>query len=350
MLVIHWLKNSVRKEILSNPSSFLQLRVINEAKASSDELFEIAAAYDFLQDSKKAKLYCQRAIQRSFQHIPSFYGLALKSFEDHKFEEAQRFYLRAIRMDPQAAEGALYFHQRLRGFFSLPEATHWGRWCLEQLQTSDKASMASQFELGKILFERSEFDQAVPILKALVQCEQYSFEAIQYLSYIYERIYKGAELVENTLQLASCVKDKSDLFFNLAMVCQHEQNRLDLALHFFYLASRSDAQDPGLRFSLEQACLEYIGQNAQPKTPDEYFSLMVAHLYHGSLAVAERYARSLRKRFHWKFPNSFSKLEPSSLWIEWLVKDEGILGEALEAWFGETPVENWRLKTRRPQV
>lgn len=347
LLVIHWVVKEVRTRLRKDPEAYIQRFQEPYGNLSGDELFALAAAHNLLGMSKETKKFCRLALQKSFGHVPSLYSLALKFFEESKIDEAKRSFLRAVRLDENAAENVIYVQSQLRALMTLPEATRWGLWCLEQLQASQKHSTGSQFELGKLLFERSEFEQAVSVLKPLLSYPEYAFEVTQYLSYIFERLYKGDELLEKSLDLAQLVKERSDLFFNLAMVCQHEQNRLDIALHFFYLAVRSDPQDPGLRFSLEQACLEYIGQHNSPKSAADHFNLMIAHLYHGSVAVAERYARSLRSRFEYKHPFTFYSFEPRGLWKDWLLKDDGILGEALQMWFGSVPSQSWKLNTKR---
>jgi len=344
--MIYWVKKERRPALQKDPHMYIQMLLNRNVALSSEDLYELAVCFDLLHEFKETKRYCQIALQKNLAHTPSLYGMSLRAFEDKSFDEAKRSFGRAIRLDPDAAGSALHFQVRLRTALSLPQATQWGLWCLEQVQLSNKASDSTQFELAKILFERSEFERAIPLFKSLVRQEDLAFEVTQYLSYIYERLYTGDELVERTLELAQVVPQRSDLFFNLGMVCQHEQKRLDLSIHFFYLAVRSDAQDPSLRFSLEQACLELIGAQSKPSKPEDYFQLMLAHLYHGSVAVAERYARILRERYSYRYPLSFESLAPKALWSNWLLKDEGLLSEALRQWFGDHPVENWKITKR----
>lgn len=347
--MIHWLSETKRRELQRDPEASIQSLIGRITQLDGEELFSLAAAYYLIQDQEKSKKFCRLALQKNFCHVPSLYGLALIFFGEGKELEAKRFFSKALHFDSDAASSVLYLQQQLRSILGLTDANQLGLWCLEQLNESNKGDRSCQFELGKILFERSEFEQAVPVLKPLMGMSEYSFEVTQYLSYIYERLYSGDQLIEKTLELGELVSERSDLFFNLAMICQHDQGRLDMAVHFFYLAVRSDPKDPGLRFSLEQACLELIGQLGKPNDDLDYFHLMIAHLYHGSLAVAERYARTLRKRFQWSHPRSFQSLAPHRLWDNWLLKDEGVLGEALNQWFGDQPVENWKInKPKQP--
>jgi len=342
--VIHWVRSAVRKSLEEAPEVFIQDQAVFLSQINSDRLFELAAAYHIIRDDKISERLLRAALQKNIRHIPSLYGLCILAFKKGDMEKAQKLFSRASRLDGQAASSTLYIQNQLRAMLPLPEATRWSLWCLERLQFLKKFSVSTQFELGKILFERSEFERASTVLRPLTAVSEYSYEVTQYLSYTYERLYSGDELVEKIMEVAEMATDRSDLFFNLAMICQHDQKRLDLAIHFFYLATRSDPKDPGLRFSLEQACMELIGKLGKASKAVDYCQLMLAHLYHGSVAVAERYARLLRKRYGWKYPESFSTLLPGSLWQNWLLKDEGILKGALVQWFGFAPTEDWKIR------
>lgn len=346
-----WLRKDFQDRVDSTPEEFkFELEAKNGALCE-EELFALAATYDRLREPDRSAQICRQLLQKNWGHIPSLFALCLLSFENKKFEEAQRWFRRALHFDrsSMAAEATLFIHQRLRTRLSVTESGRSGLWLLETLHKSERSSVEALFEYGKMLFERSQFETSALVMKKVLDHKELGFEATQYLSYIYERLYSGDELIEKTLELASEVKDRSDLFFNLAMIAQHDENRPHLSLSLFYLASQSDPQDPGLRFSLEQACLELIGQiSKSPKAMDQ-FHLMIAHLFHGSLALAKRYAQILRDRHDWRFPESFQLLEPHGLWKDWLLVDQGVLGEALQQWFGDAQSDDWQSLRRSRQ-
>lgn len=338
--MIYWLPKAQQDAVLKDPETYILTNL--NGSLDADTHFYLGVAHDLLKNKPQALVSFKKALQKNLAHSGSLLGMSLIYFEQGKEKEARRLFLRTLRVDHQAAASAVEFQRLLRQRLGLIEANQQSLWCLEQLHKHHQSTYESQFELAKILFESSEFQRSASIFQSLLQVNAYNNEASQYLSYIFEKLYRGNELIEKTLNLAFWMQNRSDTFFNLAMVCQNDQAQEDLSLHFFYLASRADEHDPGLRFSLEQACLDRIGQIGQPRTADQYCHLMMAHLYHGSVAVAERYAKVLRERFSWKHPETFEAMQPKPLWQDWLLKDEGILGDALRAWFGEEPVENWK--------
>jgi len=297
--MFHWLSEATREEIRHRPQEFLEKTPI-QVSCGAEEFFAVAMAYHQIGDAKRAEQAYRMALQKNFCHLPSIYGLAMEAFRRRGgTKDARNLLKRALRMDSKAAEHAIHFQRELK--YYLDPKTHGGEvtsiqiWCLQELEFLKKGSLATRFQLGKLLFEKSQMEDAIPYLKEALEDIDRSQEATEYLSYIFEHLYKGEELVEKTLELAEEVPDRSDLFFNLAMVCQHEQKRLDLALHFFYLATQDDPHDPGLRFSLEQACLELIGSyqksaKAIRENAETHCQLMMAHIYQGSLGVAQHYA------------------------------------------------------------
>lgn len=341
--VIYWLSNEEQEDVLSQPEALIESLEPRLSGLLDQEIFQLAAAYEFLGQSKKAKLLCRLALEKNLNHVPSLYALSLMSFRDSKNSEAKRFFSRALKRDEKASESILHFQKRLRNVLTGPQAGQWVAWCLEEIHRQQKSSEETRFELAKILFEQSRWNEAASFFEGLLMNEKCAYESSQYLSYIYERLYQGEELIERYLGLAKKVKERADLFFNLGMIFQNDRKQSGLSLHFFYLAHREDPYDPGLRFSLEQACMEQIGKSQDAKKEDEFLDLMFAHLYYGSVAVAERYARVLRDRSDWRFPESFQNLKPTGLWDDWLLTDNGTLGEALVKWFRESPVETWKI-------
>lgn len=330
--MFHWLKPEENDLIRSDPDFFI---LHHSNPVSAEECFAVAVALDHAGQRRKSEPYVKRALQLNFCHLPSLYLLALKTFERRREREAKNIFRRAIRLDPEATTNTLLFQKELKfAIQNYEDAAKWGIWCLQELEKFQKSSLSSQFQIGKTLFEQSRLKDAIPYLKAALQAENLATEATEYLSYIYEHIYRGTELIDRILELAEEVKDRSDLFFNLAMVCQHDQKRLDLAMHFFYLATREDPFDPGLRFSLEQAASEWVAQYHRRPSKGGLLALMAAHIYQGATGIARKYAEELSGL---DYPASFETMEPKLLWSRWLVKDSGPLGHSLRSWFGTRP-------------
>ncbi len=327
--MIYWLKPSWAQLLQRDPQS-----LINEIPTAetSEENFGLALAYEFLGKNDLAEKYFKQALIKNIGHVPTIYVMGLKAFQKRKEPEAKTYLRRALRMDPRAAQTALAMMRDLKTYVGDPiRTTDISCWILQELETLGKETDSTCFQLGKLLFEKSKYEEAATYLKRSLKDPDVANEATEYLSYIFEHLYKGDELIEKTLELAENVKDRADLFFNLAMVCHHEQRRLELALHFFYLASKEDPADPGLRFSLEQAATDLLSQLSKSQNTDHEFLMMLAHLYQGSVGVAKRYAQGLKA---WKFPESFEARMPERLWQNWLLKDTGVLGQALRSWFG----------------
>lgn len=301
--------------------------------AESDGFFAWGLAQRALGQIRQAESSFRKALQFNLQHIPSLYALSLQSFRRGAEREARNFFKRAIRLDPNAATNVLSFQRELRlgvpGTFA-ENNLHIAMWCLHELEAIQKMNAETVFQMGKLHFEQSKLKEALPYLREALGVDEYHQEASEYISYIFEHLYQGDELIEKSLELAGSLKNPADLFFNLAMVCQHEQQRTELALHFFYLASRADPTDPGLRFSLEQSALDLIARMKKSKRQDP-FLMMLAHLYQGSIAMAKRYAESLEEL---QYPESFQWRSPDRLWKDWLLTDGGILGASLRDWFG----------------
>lgn len=328
--MFYWLNPDYSKDVRENTQQFLQ--TLTQPK-NSDEYYAKAAAFEFLGQHKAAADCLRLSLQQNLCYIPALYALALKAFQKFEERDGMSYFKRAVRLDKTAAEHALQFQKELKfTVSSYEDASRWGVWCLKELEIQKKTTTMSNFQLGKTYFEQSRFQDAVPYLRQALLDENIASEASEYLSYIFEHLYRGDELVLKTLELAREIPNRADLFFNLAMVCQHEQKRLELALHFFYLAHREDPNDPGLRFSLEQAALEVIGDNPKNNKAADPVLLMFAHLYQGSVGMAKLYASRLQA---FEFPHSFVRRQPEMLWREWLLEDDGVLGDALKSWFGE---------------
>lgn len=328
----YWLKDDWRLRLENDPESLAESL---KESIDAESLFCRALVSQQLGDSITAEKFLKTALQKNLQHIPSIYVLGLKLLKKGRDKEARNYLRRGLRLDGLAATTSLHLLKEIRSIFShSAQSVETSVWMLKELTSLKKTTELTQFHLGKLLFEKSSYEEAAQYLLQSLSEPDLSNEATEYLSYIYEHLYKGDELIERTLELAEMVPDRSDLFFNLAMVCQHDHRRLELALHFFYLASKEDPADPGLKFSLEQAAIEMM--NYAQKVPGEErdFLLMLAHLYQGSLGVAKRYAQKLKDL---KYPESFETRIPQKLWQRWLLKDSGILGQALQSWFGGAP-------------
>lgn len=343
--VIRWLNEKSRRMLEGEPELLLW-ELEDRKNPSSEDHFELAVVYDHLGRETLAKVHFKKALEKNLSHTPSLYGMAIAALEAKETPEALRYLKRVLRMDPKAAENVKLFQQSLRARLSAPEASQWSLWVLEQLHELKKDSESCRFEYAKLLFERSKFSEAGEIFYSLVRQKEFSFESTQYLSYIYEKIYQGDELIDRCLDLASLVSDKSDIFFNLAMISQTEAKKPELALHFYYLASKFEPADPGLKFSLEQACVELIGELGRSTDPKKQMTLFFCHAYHGSFALAERYAKMLRQEHAYKFPESFQSSEPSRLWKEWLLIEESPIRELLNRYFGQETATSWKLPHR----
>jgi tetratricopeptide (TPR) repeat protein len=339
----YWLKEEWATALQQDPRQLIQKL---EGSQDSDELYCLAVAHEHLKQFHMAERCLKAALQQNLGHIPAIYTMALRAFSKQRELEGKNYLRRALRLDPHAAKTSIEFLRELRQMFAhTVRSTDLGIWLLKELVRLSKATENSHFNLGKLLFEKSHYEDAVQHLLLAIKDPEVSRESTEYLSYIYEHLYRGDELIEKSLELADQVHDRSDLFFNLAMVCQHDQGRPELSLHFFYLASKEDPQDPGLRFSLEQAAAELINQTQRVDSEDRNFLLMVAHLYQGALGVAKRYAQTIRNM---KYPHSFEDRHPPRLWRQWLLRDEGVLGQALRAWFGEDAEAEMQALSRLP--
>jgi tetratricopeptide (TPR) repeat protein len=327
-----WLHPDWQSRLLEQPEELV--KQFSQSQ-NSDELYALAIALEHLGQGAESEKALKRALMRNLSHVPSIYTLGLRSLHKSKEKEAKTYLRRALRLDPAACETALGLLRDLKIHLStLFQSNEMSVWLLKELEFLKKETDETSFHLGKLLFERSQYEESAHYLMKGIESEATSAEATEYLSYIYEHLYKGDELIEKILELAEQVPHRADLFFNMAMVCQHDQNRAEMALHFFYLASREDPADPGLKFSLEQAALDLINAGGAGEGEDRELSLMLAHLYQGSVGVAKRYAQGLKG---WSFPESFQDRHPSRLWTEWLMKDQGVLGQALQTWFGGAP-------------
>jgi tetratricopeptide (TPR) repeat protein len=295
---------------------------------TSDEFYLVGIALEQLGKMPHAEQMFRRALEKNMAHVPSMYGLALKAFQMNNEKVGKRWLARAIRIDHEAENHVLRFQRELKTAIPAYQNACRARvHCLKELENFHKQGIESRFELAKLHFEMSNFNTAIPYLRKLLGERRYSQEAAEYLSFALENLYKGNELLEKNLEIAAEVKNRADLFFNLAMVCQHDQRRMDLALHFFYLASEEEPDDPGLRFSLEQAALEVITEGKRRKLSDVL--LMFAHLYQGSTGVAKKYASDLKEYG----TELLSAHIPERLWKEWILPNRGPLGRFLAAHF-----------------
>lgn len=295
---------------------------------TSDEFYKVGLAFEKLGKVLYAERMFRRALEKDLGHIPSMYGLALKSFQTNNERVGKRWLSRAIRMDKEAVPHVLQFQREVKTAVpTYQSACRIRIFCLRELEYLEKQNLESEFELAKLLFEVSHFQAAIPYLKNLLRERRYSQEAAEYLSFAFESLYKGDELIEKNLEVASEVHNRADLFFNLAMVCQHDQRRMDLALHFFYLASQEDLDDPGLRFSLEQAAMDVIAEAKRRKLSEVL--LMFAHFYQGSTGVAKKYAQNL-KEYGLEL---LSANLPEQLWTDWILADRGPLGRFIQTQF-----------------
>jgi tetratricopeptide (TPR) repeat protein len=339
--VIFWLNTKQQRLVGEDPYEVIRQAKMSQKALSAGELLVLAAAHERLGELKQAETICRQALTKSLHFPECFFSLSLLSFRQRKYPDAQRWFLRAVKSKRESVAADVFnIEQKLKTYLSVAEAGHWGLWCLREFHRSCPSTPSTQFELGKLLFERSDYQGAVEAFLSLVEMPEFSYEASQYLSYLYERLYKGEELVRKTLELAEKSSDRADLFFNLAMVCQHDTKLQDSALHYFYLAKESEPDDPGLRFSLEQACIEYIGKTSEPKSLHQAYYLMMAHFYHGSTSVAERYAGLLQSRFHIKDLAQFQSLHLPELWNPWLTRENSPFAQSLLKWFPAEVVGN----------
>jgi len=342
--MLYWLSEENSKLLQTSPESFIEAL---GSPLTADDHFSLAAAHDHLGKGLLALRHYREALQKNLAHIPSCYALGIKFLERGKDAEAKSYLKRALRMDSLASKTALHLLRDLRAkLTNSVKANEFSVWIFQELERLKKSNSSTSFQLGKLLFERSAYEEAASYLLKSLEEGEVASEATEYLSYIYEHLYKGEELIEKTLQLAEKVRDRSDLFFNLAMVCQHDHGKLELAMHFFYLATKEDPADPGLKFSLEQAAIELMNHVQKSDPKDREFLLMLAHLYQGSLGVAKRYAQNLS---HLQFPEAFMSRSPETLWRDWLLKDNGILGQALQSWFGGKAPHSKKLLSLTPR-
>lgn len=298
---------------------------------SSEDFFHLGLALTRLGRKHQSESMFRKALQCNMRHSPSLYGLAYHAFHENREREAKSWLTRAIRFDSDAEENVLWFQRELKNLSSSPDALRWRIWSLQQLEGQKKASPKTLFEIAKLLFEQSNYRPAIEYFRQLLSDERYRKESAEYLSYLYEHLYRGEELIEKNLDLIADVENRADLFFNLGMAFQHDQRQMELALHFFYLAAEQEPHDPGLRYSLEQAAMEVIADSKRLKNKDP-FLMMIAHLYQGSIGVAEKYAADVKNL---RFPSSFESRFPQKLWKDWLLKNEGTLGKFLKTWFSE---------------
>ncbi len=298
---------------------------------SSDECFEVAVALDQLGRKPHAERMFRRGLQLNMRHVPSLYGLAFIQFQSGHDREGQNWFTRAVRFDEAACENSLLFQRELKNSHGFSGVLKQRLWCLQEIEKLEKANTRVYFEIAKLLFEQSNYKTAIEYFRKVLSEHKFRREAAEYLSYIFEHLYKGEELIEKNLELIEEVENRADLFFNLAMVCQHEQRQSELALHLFYLAAESEPHDPGLRYSLEQAAIEVIGDSKKKKNIDPAL-MMFAHIYQGSVGVAKKYALELS---HFKYPESFANRLPTKLWQDWLLRNEGILSKCLKQWFAK---------------
>lgn len=334
IFVIFWLNSKQQTRVSRDPYEVIRAGKTHRSQLSPEALMELAAAHENLGEYAEAIRVCRMTLQKRLSYPDCFFALSYLHFRTKKVDEAKRWFERGLRSKPDPAKDVFFIEQRMKTFLSASEASHWGLWCLKSLHKNSKPTPSTQFELAKLLFERSDYQAAVEHFLPLASNPDFGNEVAQYLSYLYERLYRGKELIEKSLDLAHRAVDRSDLFFNLAMICQHDQSLSELSLHFFYLALESDPSDPGLRFSLEQACLEYIAKNPQPASPSQAYYLMVAHLYQGSSAVAERYASLLRESYGFEGLEALSQLQPPELWNSWLMREGSLFSGAIRRWFG----------------
>lgn len=328
-----WVLENLLQKINQDADRFIK----DMQPRSSDDFFALARALDKKGHQKESDRLLKCALQKDLSHFPSLYTLAFHAFQKGSEREAKIWFRRALRFDPDTETNALYFQKELRYH---KNSSAIGIWCLKELEQVHRSTIKTKFQLAKALFEQSQFQEAVVYLKDVLKDSQLAQEATEYLSYIYEHLYQGETLILKNLELASEIQNRTDLFFNLAMVCQHDQKRLDLAMHFFYLSSREDPSDPALRYSLEQAALDHISQCQKERNGDD-LTLMLAHIYQGSLGVAQKYAERLP---HLHYPQSFEEFSPQKLWKEWLLRDEGPLGQLLQTWFGEKKTKVYRIR------
>lgn len=332
--MIFWLDSKQQARVSKDPYEIIRAARPKMDSLSAEELLVLAAAHERLGELKPAERLCRKALQRQLHFPECLFALSLLHFRQRNYEEAKRWFLRALRSKRDSVAADVFnIEQKLKAYLSVAEAGHWGLWCLREFHRACPSTPSTQFELGKLLFERSDYQGAIEAFLPLSGMPDFSYEATQYLSYLYERIYRGEELIRKTLELAEKSSERADLFFNLAMVCQHDSKFQEWALHFFYLAKEAEPDDPGLRFSLEQACVDYIGQHTQAKNLHQAYYLMMAHFYQGSISVADRYAEVLRDRFQIHDLQQFRNLHLPELWKPWLVQENSPFAHALMRWF-----------------
>lgn len=342
--VLFWLDSSTQENLLSDPEGLIQRLKTQPRSLGAREFFEWACACEFLGNILEAKRLWKLSLQVEFGYFPSLYALSLYSFQESKHQEAKRFLKRALRLDEAASESMIFYQKKLRQLLPSPESILWGSWSLEEVGRLSKDSDSTKFELAKILFEQSRYSEAQRHFEVLVDHPEFSFESSQYLSYLYERLYQGDELIQHYLQLIRKVSERADLLFNLGMIFQNYRSYALHSLQFFFLAHRDQPEDPGLRFSLEQACMDQIGRVQEAKNRNEFVELLFAHLYYGATPVAERYARVLKDRWNWKFPQSLSEMGVSELWEDWLCHKDHPTFQKLSEWFSDTQAESTKIQ------
>ncbi len=335
--MIFWLDPLKQEDLLSDPEACLQKLQSKSDPCDALELFEWGCASEFLGQIVEAKQKWRKSLEKDFGFFPSLYALSLYAFQDAKHQEAKRFLKRALRLDAEASKSLLFYQKKLRQLVPAPESILWSSWSLEEIARLSKGSEATRFELAKVLFEQSRFEEAQTNFEFLMEHSEFAQESSQYLSYLYERLYHGEELIQRYLVLIRKTTDRADLLFNLGMIFQNYRQHALHALQFFFLAHRYQPEDPGLRFSLEQACMDQIGRAQEAKTQRDFVELLFAHLYYGSTPVAERYAKVLKERWNWQFPEGLAAIGMGELWEEWLCQTSDPAIQKLNEWFGGEP-------------
>lgn len=327
------LGDKLNDEMLWRPE--LLLKSI-EKPHSSDDFYLWGIAHYEKGDLGAAEKYFKRALELSLHHVPSLFALSQFCFEAGKVDEGKRWFSRGILHKPKA-EHVILFQKSLRVKKQISEPLGAIKlWCLHQVTRIHPDHALVQFEIGKLLFEQSKFEHSAAYFEAALSSPKVAREAAEYLSYVFETLYRGDELVTRTLEMVKGIDHKADVLFNLAMACQHDQKRMDLALHLFYLSSVEDPSDPGLRFSLEQTALEIIEKKRRMRDDDDKMLLMFAHYYQGALGLAKKLYFELKDH---EFPQDFFQNIPVALWQEWLLKPNSPLDLQFKSWRkSSTPV------------
>ncbi len=324
-LMLNLLGHKVADDLAWRPEQLIQS--MGEPKTADDYYLWGLAHYDLVELSVAEQSF-KRALELSFGHIPALYAMAQMTFEQGKIEEGKKWFIRTLKADAEAAHHGILFQRSLRtSRLSVETLASLKLWCLHKIEDHFPDQLSSKFEIGKLLFEISKFEASLPYFESVLVVPKLQREAAEYLSYVYETLYRGDELLSKTLAMCRLIEQKADIFFNLAMAFQHE--RRDLALHLFHCAVQEDPSDPGLRFSMEQMAAEIIAERRRGTSDREKIALIFAHLYQGAHGMAKKLFFDLK---HLRYPEDFFPHIPEVLWKEHILTEDSSTSRFFESW------------------